>query len=456
MNIRSIGAAIAPAALLSICAALSHAQAPRLLTAVPPTAEAEKVTTQYLDPQRGATAEALVKGALESNPGIRAARLEIDKARARLAGAHLRPNPFFEFEQDSAWLAGDGSDSITSLGVSLPIEVFGQRSARIGAARLAVEASEAAVKEQELALAAEVLSVYSETLGALQELQSADESLDLDLDTTRFVQIRVNEGETPPLDLNLLRVEVTRHRSRRSLAEGRLRSLLSRLKLLCGIPHNEPLRLAEDLSAASLPELPADPEAAVAIGIRERPDILLARLSAEAAEAGLRLARAESRPDVRAYAKYRSGSSTYDAPSAPFSQTDRSIAVGLTFELPFFDRGQREIGEAEVVIRQASLLLEYREQTARAEIAAAFEEYLAASRAVSELESSAVPGSEVNIETIRRVYEIGEVRVTDLISERRRLVETKRELAEALSRRYRAHARIITAMGNRRMLSNGD
>ena len=64
------------------------------------------------------------------------------------------------------------------------------------------------------------------------------------------VQARVNEGESAPIELNLLRVEVERLRSRRALVEGRLQATLLRLKALAGMPAAEPLRLREELANA--------------------------------------------------------------------------------------------------------------------------------------------------------------------------------------------------------------
>ena len=166
----------------------------------------------------------LIKRALASNQEIIASRLEIDKARARLQQARLRPNPTLEFERESGRLVGSGGDSQFTLGFSLPIEIYGRRSARVSAAQISIEASEAEVRNRERVLVANVLTNYAEALGALRELDATERLLDLDLQTTRIVQIRVNEGETPPLELNLLQAEVERLRARRQLAEGRLQS----------------------------------------------------------------------------------------------------------------------------------------------------------------------------------------------------------------------------------------
>jgi outer membrane protein, heavy metal efflux system len=205
------------------------------------------VLPNYYNAQDGLSLNELINRALEANQDLAAVRLEIEKAKARLNQARLRPNPTLEFEQSSGRLVGSGGDGEFSIGASLPIEIYGRRTARINLAQIAIEASEAEVRNRERILVANVLTNYAEALAALRELEATENLLELDLQTTRFVQIRVNEGDVPPLELNLLQAEVERLRSRRELAEGRLQSSLTQLKLLAGINFDEPLRLSEQI-----------------------------------------------------------------------------------------------------------------------------------------------------------------------------------------------------------------
>ena len=50
------------------------------------------------------------------------------------------------------------------------------------------------------------------------------------------------------------------------------------------------------------------------------------------------------------------------------------------------------------------------------------------------------------VETFRKVYEIGEIKITDLINEQRRLLDANRDLTEALTLRYRANADLLIAL----------
>lgn len=120
---------------------------------------------------------------------------------------------------------------------------------------------------------------YAEALAALRELQITEQLNNLDLQTTSIVQVRVSEGDTAPIELNQLQVEVERLRSRRALVEGRLQASLLRLKSLTGLQPTQILRLREDITSPLLPPPPASQEAAIEIALRTRPDLRLARLT---------------------------------------------------------------------------------------------------------------------------------------------------------------------------------
>jgi outer membrane protein, heavy metal efflux system len=196
-----------------------------------------------------------------------------------------------------------------------------------------------------------------------------------------------------------------------------------------------------------LPVLPATADAAVDIGLRTRPDVLLANIEEQVATAGLRLVRAESKPDLTAYTRYSQGRSVIDTPIGNFPQRDRSLTFGVAIGIPIFNKNQGAKAEAEINVRQAQARREFAERVVRGEILAAYQRIEAAGRAVSTLETAALPRITKNVETFRKIYEIGEVKITDLINEQRRLLDANRDLTEALTTRYRANADLLIALG---------
>lgn len=405
------------------------------------------VVRNYHSQAEGLSLAEIVKQAFENNGEIKIARLEIGKAQARLLQAQLRPNPNLEFEQSTGRLVNSPGEHEVSLGVSIPLEVYGQRNRRIDLAKAEITLKEAEVAAKQREIAGQVFETYADALAALREVQVLEELLDLDARTVQFVQIRVNEGESAPLELNLLQTEVERLRSRRQLTEGKLQAAITKLKFYAGVPYEQPLKLTEDISAATFPLLPTSIETSVAVGLKNRPEIRLAELDEQLASAGLRLIRSQSRPDISATARYTQGRALLDDPRGEFFQRDRSLTFGISIGLPVFNRNQGAKAEAAIAIRQAQERRAFSEQIVKNEIITAFQRIEAARRALMTLETAVLPRSRENIETIQKVYEIGELKITDLIAEQRRLLEANRDLTETMTERYRAQADLFIALG---------
>ena len=421
---------------------------PELIGVASSTVPVIPTLSLYFDPLQGASSNDLVRRALASNGELAAVRIGIERSRARLRQAGLRPNPTLDFEQTTGRFTGAPGETERSIGVAIPIELGGKRGRRIQLAQAELEASEAELADRERILAAEVRANYAETLAALRELEITENLNDLDLRTTRFVQARVNEGETAPIELNLLRVEVDRLRSRRSLVEGRLKAGILRLKSLAAIPSEEPLRLREDLATPVLPAPPASIDAAMEIALRTRPDLKLARLNEEVAQAGLRLARSEGVPNITAFSKYTVGQSVFDdTPVGVLVDRDKLLTFGVSVDIPVFNRNQGAKAEFAAAISQARTRREFLESVVRSEVQSALARYEAARVAVSTFEQGVIARSNDNIRVIRSAYELGQFSITDLINEQRRLVDSQRDFTEALTEQYRALADLQSAMG---------
>lgn len=401
----------------------------------------------YVDPVQGASAADLIIRALAANAELQAARLNIERARARLTQAGLRPNPTLDFERQRGVFNSPG-ERVTTVGVSIPFEMGGKRGRRLNLAQAELEVAEADVADRERRLAAEVRTAYVEALAAQRELAITEGLNRLDMQTVKVVEARVTEGDAAPLEANLLRVELDRLRSRRALIEGRMQAALLKLKLLAGMPLSQTLQVREDLAQLVLRAPPATLEATIEIALRTRPDLRLARVTEEAAQAGLKLAQAQAVPDIIVSARYGTNQSTFDStPIGSLTDRDKLFAVGVSIPIPIFNRNQGAKAEAATTIVQAQRRREFIEAVVRAEVSSALARYQASQAALATFEQGVITRSNDNIRAIRAAYEVGAFRVTDLIAEQRRLLDSQREYTEALTERYRALADLQAAMG---------
>ena len=405
------------------------------------------VLPDYYNQTDGISLENIIRSAFANNGDLKVAQLEIEKAKARLTQARLRQNPTLEVEQKSGNFVGSKGDNELSFGVSVPLEIYGQRKRRIDLANAEITLKEMEVSARQRELASRIFLDYAEALASLRELEILENLLEIDLQTVVFVQIRVNEGETAPLELNLLQTEVERLRSRRELAIGRLNVAMTKLKFYAGIEPNEPLKLRENIVNANLPQLPATLETSISEALKNRPEIRLSELEESLANAGLRLIRSQSRPEFSAFSKYSQGKQIIDSPRGAFDQKDKSLTFGISIGLPIFNRNQGAKAEAEIAIWQAQERRNFAEKIIQNEVTIAFQRIDATRKAVLILQNAVLPRSEQNIKTIRQVYEIGEFKITDLLAEQKRLLDANRDLTDALSENYRAKAELLIALG---------
>ena len=405
--------------------------------------------SSYYNVSQGSSIDDLVSRALALNTELAAARLEIERGRARLTQSGLRPNPSIDFEQTTGRFTNAPGEKETSIGVSIPLELGGKRQRRIDLARAELAAAEAVVADRERQLIREIRATHAEALALFRELQVTEGLSSIDTETARVVEARVTEGDASPLELNLIRVEIDRLRSRRALVEGQLQAALIKLKNLSGLQADQPLRLRESLSTALLADPVMSVEEAIQAALKSRPDARLARLIEEVSLAGYRLAQAQSLPDVTAFTRYSVGTSIFDdTPVGVLRDRDKLLTFGVSIGIPLFNRNQGAKAVAEIAIRQAQRRREFVEATVRSEVAAAYARFEAARNSLDLFQRGVIERSARNITAVRTAYQLGAYRVTELLAEQRRLLDSQREYIEALTERYRALAEIQSAVGS--------
>lgn len=409
------------------------------------TSEMTADAAAYIDPASGTSSIDLVRRALRSNREIAASQLTLSRARARVAQARLLPNPSLDFESIGG--SGGSTDRDTAIGFAVPLEMGGKRSSRIGVAQAELRVAEAEFDDRRRRVVQEVMAAYTEAIAALRELDVTARLNELDVETGNYVQTRVKEGDAPPLELSLLRVEIERLRARRILLRGEVDAAIHRLRAVTGIPAGERLAFRQSFSAAATSEQPRSSSEAVLIALRQRPDLKAARLNESVAAANLRLARAQAFPDITLFTKYERERSNVETSPIGFSgDPDRHLGFGVSLSLPFFNRYQGLRAEQQAAVEQAKRQREFLETTIRAEVEAAYRRVEASDQAVRVYQSGVIDASMTNLGVVQAAYRLGEFRITDLIAERRRLTDSEREFTDLLAQRQRALTDLQIAM----------
>ncbi len=380
-----------------------------------------------------ASVDALVRTALSSNRELAAARVDVTRARARLLQSQLLPNPVLEVEQTGGALGVSEREVERRAGISVPIEYGGKRSRRIDLAEAEFRAAEALLADRERRLVAEVRRRYAEAVAAHRELAFTNDLAQIDAELANVVQARVREGDAPPLEESLLRVEVDRLRSRRAMLEGRRRAAEVDLLTAAGMPADEHIDL-DDSNGARVALPP--PDEALRLALQRRPDLRATELNVKAAEAGLLLTRAQALPEITLFGGYARVRGGFDStPVGPLVDEDELINAGIGISLPIFNRNQGGKAEAAAAIEQAQRLHELAEAQVRAEVESAVARLRAADGATEIFQDGVITRSSQNVRTMRAAYEAGAFTITEYLAERRRLVDAQREMNEVLTER---------------------
>lgn len=403
----------------------------------------------YLDSQNGLTADEAVRLALENNGEIQALRQETEAARALVRQAGLRANP--KIAMSGARAIGGMSDSQLMVEGMLPLELGGRRATRVRVARAELEIRRLALANQERLLAAEVRSKFGDALANIKKLDLIERILANTRQGYEIIAAKVTEGRTAPLEQNMLLVEVNRLRSLRETAEGRTETAMFELRNLIGMKPEEPLRLRDGDFDDLLAALPTIDEA-VAVALRERPDLQGARALETLAAARIEQARAEGRIDASltaGYQRMRSGFPLSGVDEAgnlsPIENRMNFFTFGVEIDLPIRNRNQGAIEAARFEREAARRRIEFGELTVRREVNAAYARYNRAARALTIFQNGVRDQANANLQVVWQTYELGSRNLSEYIAEERRFLDVENELVDAALETYSGRLEILRA-----------
>jgi len=410
---------------------------------------------RYLDPANGMTADQAVAYALAHNGELLAARSEIDAARAMVRQAALRSNPSVEFERKEQL---GGSDNTSMISGMLPLELGGRRSARILVAQKELEVKEQLLADRERLLVADVRARFGIALAEMLKLGFTEDLLASTDRGYRLVAAKVREGRSPPLEENMVLVEVNRIRSTRETNEGKVEIALLDLRNVIGMRPEEPLRLRGDFDHLidPLPTLVIATEEA----LRTRPDVQAARANEELAAAQINQARAQGRLDASITGKFERMDSSFPQQGinmvgqlVPIQGVFNSVSAGIRLELPVRNKNQGAIAAAVAGTEAATRRREFAELTVRSEVAMAIRRYERAARAMEIYRVGVREQASSNLNVIWQTYELGSKTLLDYIAEQRRYIELENGYIDSLLETYLARVDILRAAAEPKLIA---
>ena len=414
-----------------------------------PSPRQQVLTSPYIDPVGGLSLDDSIARALEREPSLRAVRTQVNVAEGARTQAELRPNPSVSFSQQQE---PGGTDNQTRIELQWPLDLF-RKSGRVAVADREVDAAHQATANQERMLSASVRVEYGAALTAVRTLSVTEQLLSATSRLRALVTSRVEQGATPPLDRDMLRVEEQKLEADRRLQGGVVDRRLVELKRLLGMPADAALTLRQSLEVL-VHESVATPTPQDAQAITSRADVREADARIHVAEAQIDRARREGRADVNLFGMYMRTDAGFPQQGFSSSGTLERVrgvfhywSAGAMVTLPITNRNQGNVAVAEAERTGAAAQLDATRLTAQAEIAAAQSRDEHAIEAFQAYSGDVITLARQNLEVVRQTYELGRGTLLDVLNEQRRYFDLERSFTDVLHEAYEARQTLRTALG---------
>ncbi|MFN0086850.1 MAG: TolC family protein, partial [Blastocatellia bacterium] len=391
-----------------------------------------------------------IRRAFERNGELLAERKELDEVLGRLRQAGLRANPMLDVMGGSS--VNDRGMNEVNVGVSLPLELGGRRARRVEVADRELKRMRLEIGDRERRLAADVRRKYGESIATARNLELVERLVDINRRSHDLIKARVDAGASAPLEQSQLRVEVGRLDAERATLGARLDLLLEEFKNLLGMAPEEPLLLRDEFAA---PAITLTREQARARALASRPDLDAAREAENLADAMIEQAKTEGRFDLSLFTQFGRQALRFDqlgiSPDTGERErvrmTNYMVRGGVSINLPVRNRNQGGI-EAAVAAREAARLRrEFLESVIRREVAAAFIRRDGAERVLKAFDLDLLAASKDNFRIAQASYDLGHLRLTDVLAEQRRLTEVEIGHTEALREYFLSAVELESALG---------
>ena len=381
----------------------------------------------------------LEQTALDSNPGLRVAALDVRQARADIITAGLRPNPSAQVTGDVFPLANGALSSIQNntvgLSLQLPVELGGKRARRTEAAQATASGAGYFYVDSARRVLLVVRNAYFDLQAADQAFVLAGRNLAVyqrltTLSQNRFEQKQISGTEYSRALLGRAQAELAREAA--LLAVRRAQDNLS---LAVGRRQRVTARDTLALAAREFPSVETLEQAA----LRQRPDVLFARAQRTAAAANARLqdANAQITPSVSA--------------DYIVSQGITSYGLSGNIPLPLWSRNQGEREKSRARQEQAARFEQAVEITALTDVRSAWFDFDTRRAAVARFAAGGSDGilarAQSVLDATEFAYRSGSISLLEYLDAVRTFADITRSYVDAVTAYNKAAAALDAASG---------
>ena len=283
------------------------------------------------------TLEAARQRARAVSPTLMAARAAAEAATGRERQAGALTNPYFSYSREQ--VGGDASASQDIAALEQPIEIGGQRSARVGAARLRRESAEARLQAAAVDVDLDVARAFVALWAADRRTALLQQAAQQFATATNVMNRRLAEGDVSGYAARRVRLEAARYAALAAAADLERQSARLRLAQLLQMPPD----------SIATPQIPtartAQADSLLANAGLLNAEVRAADLEARAAAMDAQLSRRERIPAPTLSAGYKRETTTADA-------TLNGFVAGIGLTIPLWDNRVGAVQAADAEARR--------------------------------------------------------------------------------------------------------
>lgn len=345
----------------------------------------------------------------------RLASLDVDDARARLAGAQalISANP--SVSGSAGPRLGDPLTVDAQAAVGVPVELGFRRGRAVELAQHEVRRERFRLKGAQRRAVLDAVSTYLHALHAAELLVLAKERRSIAEQLVSTAVEREQAGDASRFEVNLARAELARSTSQVLDKESLVQTRLAELARLVAIKLDAQLKLDGTLTDHASPE-----RVRAALGFDDVPELNEVAAETDAALAAVALAETAAWPEVSVIGSY-----TLD-------NGEQVASAGLSITLPVFSTGEGERRSAAVRVERSRLLAEATRSRVELDRGRAQLTLRTATDAARVLAGEGLPRAIENESLAREAYRAGKLDLATYVVLRRDSLETRQEHLDRL------------------------
>ena len=425
-----------------------------------PAVEAAKIpgygvmeTEQLADvvgPADGMTLDRAIELLVQQNLSILALRYEIPMAQADILTASLRANPIFYADTQLIPYGHysnnrPGGQKQYDVNVTYPLDVTFKRKARTLVAERAKKVTEAQLQDAIRNQIDNLYTVYVDVVAATQTVELTGRFVKGISDRLGIKLAQYRVGRVDEAQVDAVRAELEKAQLQLREARETLVTKTRNLALLLNLPPERADTLKVRSILRDVRELSEPTASLIQRSLLSRPDLIAYRLGILRSQADIRLAKANRYTDV--YLLYQPYTLQDNTPMG--LKSAYSWALGVTANIPIYNRNQGNVARAELNYRQTRVEAAALERQVAYEVDSAVREFNLSRTSVVEYEREVVPASRKVLQRTVRRFEVGEASPEDYLEAQREFNEVFRDYRETLVRHRRAMLDLNTAVGAR-------